>query len=268
MTASDASEKMRDASAGAWSRVLAVDTSTMVQSVAVLDGPQVLGERVLKTRAGHSAGLLAAIDGLLREVRWELERVELLAVGVGPGSFTGLRIGLASLKAMAFARELPLWPVSSLKTIARGVGPVEGLVVPVVDARRGEVYAGAYRRDAEASGGVGEALSDRAIAPGALGALVAEQARAGEPVRLVGSGLRRYGAALVEGLEAQGGLRVETLDATFAAPRASHLGWIAREEARPELLPALAMLEPNYQRASEAEINAEKKARAAEKSAK
>lgn len=130
--------------------ILAVDTSTSVNTVAVCAGAaeepfRVLAETVVECRRLHSERLLPTTDWILREAGLDWPEIDLLAVSIGPGSFTGLRIGAASWKGLAFARRLPLIGVSTLDAMSRLALPVEGLVCPMIDARMQEVYGAVYR---------------------------------------------------------------------------------------------------------------------------
>jgi tRNA threonylcarbamoyladenosine biosynthesis protein TsaB len=172
-------------------RTLAVDTSTLTGAVALLDGDAAVAECRLSTRVTHSERLLATVDRLLDAAGWRLGDLEALAVGVGPGSFTGLRIGVSTMKSLAFATGLPLAGVPSLDALAWSL-PFAGCVLcPIVDARKGEVYAASYRTDQ----GRIERLSDyRALAPEALAAEFA--GGAADPVVFLGDGVGRYAATL------------------------------------------------------------------------
>ncbi|HTM22901.1 MAG TPA: tRNA (adenosine(37)-N6)-threonylcarbamoyltransferase complex dimerization subunit type 1 TsaB, partial [Kofleriaceae bacterium] len=138
--------------------VLAVDTSTMTTSVAVLDGPHPAAHAadVHVRAAGRSVArpasdnLLPLIERALADAGLAAAAVDAYAVGAGPGSFTGLRIGMATIKGLAFAAGKPVWAVSSLEALALDAGAADGtLVAAVVDARRGEVFAGWFRRRAD-----------------------------------------------------------------------------------------------------------------------
>ena len=237
---------------------LAVDTSSLVQSIALMRGAALLAERTLKTKTGHSGALLGAIDGMLQDLGLTLDDLDLLVIGAGPGSFTGLRIGLASLKSLSFARGIPLAAVSSLEAMARGAIASTGLLVATSDARKGEVYAGLYRRFGQ-SLTLAEVVGDRTCSPSVLVELIAAHRGEDEPVILLGTGPDRY-SDLLTTLKAKG-VDVIWLDASFGVARASQLLAIARTKVTPTSLPPLDTLEPNYQRASEAEINANKKRR-------
>ena len=116
-------------------RVLGIDTSTRTASVALVEDGRVVAEA---TRTGRNSDLLVAIADVCRAPR----ELDAIAIGAGPGSFTGLRIGMATAKGIAFAAGKPLWAVSSLAALAHGHG---GDVIAVLDARRGGLYAGRYR---------------------------------------------------------------------------------------------------------------------------
>src|SRR3954469_13742775 len=120
--------------------VLGIDTATGTAGLAIVDGDRVLAEARHDTR-GRGADLLVGIDALCRAAGVAPGAFEAIAVGAGPGSFTGLRIGMATAKGIAFAAGKPLWAVSSLAALAF---ERTGFVVAVLDARKGEAYAGCY----------------------------------------------------------------------------------------------------------------------------
>jgi len=99
-------------------RVLAVETSTMSGGAALLDGERVVGEYILDVRVTHSERLMAAIDQLLNDAGWSAGDLEGLAVAVGPGSFTGLRVGLSTVKGLALALSIPVAAVPTLDAMA------------------------------------------------------------------------------------------------------------------------------------------------------
>jgi tRNA threonylcarbamoyladenosine biosynthesis protein TsaB len=164
--------------------LLALDTATpsTVAGVLLGDGSvfEARDDPPAGSRGEHASRLLPLVEQALRQggVGWDdLERI---AVGVGPGGFTGLRIGIATARALAQARGLPLVPVSSLAALAAGAD--DPLVAAVIDARRGEVFAAAYQ-------GGGERLPPQAVAPQELAARL-RALRA--PVQAVGDGAVRF----------------------------------------------------------------------------
>jgi tRNA threonylcarbamoyladenosine biosynthesis protein TsaB len=145
-------------------KILGIDSATPIASVAVVDETRVLAEGRSDT-AGHRADLLVLVDRVCREAGVTPRDLDAVAIGAGPGSFTGLRIGMATAKGIAFAAGKPLWAVSSLAALAYPVD--KPLVIAVLDARRGELYAGAYRRPPFALEG-----EERLLAPPELTAFV------------------------------------------------------------------------------------------------
>lgn len=156
--------------------LLGIDTSTITISVALLRDGAVIGERTdLVTH--NRTGLLTLIDALFVEAGLSPQSLGAVAVGAGPGSFTGLRIGMATAKGIAFAIGKPLWAVSSLAALAHAALHDDGTMVAVLDARRGEVYAGAYRRDGLGVVAVGD---ERVFAPGEVTTLAANARYTGD----------------------------------------------------------------------------------------
>jgi len=125
--------------------VLGIETATFCGSVALLADDRLIGSRTLNTSATHSARLLTSIAELLAEADTALGDVAGIAVSIGPGSFTGVRIGLSAAKGLAFAGRVPMVGVSTLEALAVRAGRDPRLICPVVDARRSEVFAAAYR---------------------------------------------------------------------------------------------------------------------------
>jgi tRNA threonylcarbamoyladenosine biosynthesis protein TsaB len=153
-------------------RILAFDTATRATAVALADAETVYTRRddpPPGQRPGHATRLLPLIDEVMEQAGVGWEEIDRIAVGLGPGTFTGLRIGVATAKALARASGTPLVGVSTLESLARGPGRLPGpgdhdVVVAVLDARRGEVYAGAWDPGREDN----PLLSPRAISPEAL----------------------------------------------------------------------------------------------------
>ncbi len=125
--------------------VLAVDTTTPGGSVALLRDGLLRGEFNLESGTTHSARLLKSVDWLLGADGLDIRAVDAFAVAAGPGSFTGIRIGLSAVKALAFASGKPVAPVSTLEALALKVAvPPVRLACPVLDAKKGEIYAALF----------------------------------------------------------------------------------------------------------------------------
>ncbi len=126
-------------------KTLAIDTSNQTLAVAVVDGQEVLGQSQTMAIKNHSTALMPAIDGLMQAVGMAPKELEQIVVAKGPGSYTGLRIGVTTAKTLAQTLNIPLIGVSSLKTVAANCVGVSQVIVPLFDARRQNVYAGAYQ---------------------------------------------------------------------------------------------------------------------------
>ncbi len=150
-------------------RTLAVDTSTQSGSLAVVEsvivpggaagtepGVRVLGVVSTCTDETYSSRMFRQLDFLLRETGLELGSFDLFSVAAGPGSFTGLRVGLAAVKGWAEVYRKPVAAISVLEAVAGQARAPEPLLVPIVDARRGQVYAGVYRRTEHGLSRVGD----------------------------------------------------------------------------------------------------------------
>ena len=146
--------------------LLAFETSAKAASVALMDGEKLLGEQYQNTGLTHSQTLMVMAENLLQQCNCSPDQVEAVAVANGPGSFTGVRIGVAAAKGFAWGAEKPLYGVSTLEAMALGLGMPEGIVCPVMDARRQQVYNALF----EFRGGKCTRLTeDRAISLADLG---------------------------------------------------------------------------------------------------
>jgi tRNA threonylcarbamoyladenosine biosynthesis protein TsaB len=128
-------------------RILAVDTSSERGSVCLVEDGSVVGEIRLRRSVQHSDRLFRSVEFLFRYVSFGLPDIDLFVAARGPGSFTGLRVGLAAMEAFAASHGKPGAGVSTLEALAWRCGLTEKWIAPVIDARRGEVYAGLYRRE-------------------------------------------------------------------------------------------------------------------------
>jgi tRNA threonylcarbamoyladenosine biosynthesis protein TsaB len=128
--------------------LLAVETSGSLGSIAVVDGSKLLAERILAAGGvRHAQSLVTEVDKLLRELTLKPTDIRSVAVSIGPGSFTGLRVGLVFAKTFAWLNQSHLVAVDTLRAIAQQAPDEETLVTALVDAQRGEMFAGTYRLD-------------------------------------------------------------------------------------------------------------------------
>ena len=126
-------------------KVLALESATLAGGAALLDGDVVVGESRASIALTHSERLMIAVDRVLQDAGWTVRDLQGLAVSIGPGSFTGLRVGLATIKGLAMALSLPVAPVPTLDALASTLPFADAPVCPLIDARKGEVYLSLYR---------------------------------------------------------------------------------------------------------------------------
>ncbi len=164
--------------------ILAFETSAKAAGVALHDGQRLLAESYQNTGLTHSQTLMTMARDLLASIGRSARDVTHLAVAAGPGSFTGVRIGVAAAKGFAWGAELPVYGVSTLEAMALGLGIWEGAVCACMDARRSQVYNALFRAE---GGGLSRITEDRAIA---LAELKGELASLSGPIYLVGDGAK------------------------------------------------------------------------------
>ena len=163
-------------------RILAFETSAKAASVALLENGKLLGESYQNTGLTHSQTLMVMAEDMLKQCGKTVADVTAVAVAEGPGSFTGVRIGVAAAKGFAWGAELPCCGVSTLEAMAESLGIYQGYVCPVMDARRSQVYNALFYVNC---GEIRRVTQDRAIA---LTELAEELKTLNEPVFLVGDG--------------------------------------------------------------------------------
>ena len=163
-------------------KILAFETSAKAASVALLENGKLLGESYQNTGLTHSQTLMVMAEDLLKSCNLTAKDVEAVAVAAGPGSFTGVRIGVAAAKGFAWGGELPCYGVSTLEAMARNLGVYQGYVVPAMDARRNQVYTAIFHAQ---KGVLSRVEEDMAISLAELGEKIKNIT---EPVFLVGDG--------------------------------------------------------------------------------
>ena len=162
--------------------ILAFETSAKAASVALTENGKLLGEAYQNTGLTHSQTLMVMAEDTLKQCGKSAAEVEAVAVAAGPGSFTGVRIGVAAAKGFAWGKELPCYGVSTLEAMAESLGMYEGFVCACMDARRSQVYNAVFSAE---GGKLTRITDDRAIA---LAELKEELKKAEKPVFLVGDG--------------------------------------------------------------------------------
>ena len=227
-------------------RILALDTSSLVGTVAVLDSGDLRAEWSASVRASHGETLLPQLARALEHAGLALSDIDLFAVGIGPGSFTGVRIGVATAKGLALAEQKPLVGVTSLRVIARGM-VADRLRAVAVDAHKGEVYCALY--ELACDGALHERLAPFHAAP-QLAARTLREAAGDAPFWLAGNGVTRYGEALTGEL----GAHARRAPAYCDVPRAACVAHEAERALQANGPSDLARLEPLYVRPSDAKL--------------
>ncbi|MCX7973706.1 MAG: tRNA (adenosine(37)-N6)-threonylcarbamoyltransferase complex dimerization subunit type 1 TsaB [Candidatus Aminicenantes bacterium] len=223
-------------------KILAFDTTSPQASVALLDQNELMGEIALAGITSHSRHLLKSIDFLLQQLSLKIQDIDGYAVAAGPGSFTGIRVGLSTAKALSLASGCPIAPVSVLKALAYKVCLTEGSPVAVMlDARKGEIFASLY--DLQAEKGLIEIINEGAYNPRQFLAQLPENKK----IYLIGSGVNVFFNHIVDFL---GERAIFSQRSPFVAYEVGLLGWSILKENKG--LPA-EMIEPIYYRPSQAE---------------
>ncbi len=223
-------------------KILAVDSSTLAGSVALSQGETLVAECLLNVRRTHSEKLLGQIDLLLAEADWQLADLDLLVAVTGPGSFTGLRIGVATVKGLAQVIDIPVVGISSLEMLALNL-PLSPVPVGVfLDARKKEVYTQLFDCGQDGPVPRGDA---RVLPPTAALQQMPEQ------VALVGDGVPLYRDLILATL----GDSVLLPPVSAHQPRAAQAAWLGLREYRKNGGSAAAELLPTYIRPSDAELN-------------
>lgn len=227
---------------------LAIDTATKVCTVALCRERELLAEYTINMGMTHSEGLLPQLEQLLARTGVEKKDIGLLAVSMGPGSFTGLRIGLATAEAMAYAWQCCLHGVDTLKALAYNI-QLEGIVLsPVLDAQKGNFYQALYQWQN------GQLVELAPVAVVNAQEALERIALQGTPALLMGE-CERLVKKVPDGLPTW----VREAPVALRMPRASSVAWAALDEFDPEADKKIFGLEPYYIRRSEAEELWEKK---------
>jgi tRNA threonylcarbamoyladenosine biosynthesis protein TsaB len=189
-------------------RILGLDTSTSVASVAISEDGRIVAEDFYPrqgtaersvAKSNHAEIILPLIDSVLQRAGVGLSEVTGIAVSVGPGSFTGVRIGLSTVKGLAYGTGMPAAGISTLQAIAARVAGFEGIVCPILDARKGEVYASVFRKH----GNQLERLTEDALMP--ILSFLRELRGLGKTVRclFIGDGVAAYRPLLQRAADSQ-----------------------------------------------------------------
>ncbi len=221
-------------------KILGVDTSTPIGSVALIDDDNVVAEHTLDIVRAHSSRLMPAIDSVLKWGDITVNDLDGCAVGIGPGSFTGIRIGVATIKSICYAVDKPIVGVSTLEAIAYNLRWSNSIICPLLDARRSETYGAIFQGNTN-----WERLSEDLCLPiNAFLDRIKEDTSPDCPINFVGDGLATYGDAVRENL----GDRVHFADAIFNVPRGATIAYLGAQRLQQGDSDNYWTLVPNYVR--------------------
>jgi len=226
-------------------KVIGIDTSTMMGSIGLIDNGRPVALFNLNIEVTYSERLLPALDILLEKSRIKIEDIDLFSISIGPGSFTGLRIGLGTVKGLSMALHKPFVGVSSLEVLAMNVPFCPYIICPVIDARKREVYTAlfSYQKDS-----LKRLTEDLVISPVDLIKLIQEKAPSSEII-LMGDGVAIYRDLFIREL----GKRIFFAPPNASGPSAINVAQLGlRKFYSGETLTPVSV--PLYIRKSEAEL--------------
>ena len=223
-------------------KILAIETSAVTASVAVTEDEALLAQAFQNSGLTHSATLMPMAADLLKNTGLTMDDIDVVAVAAGPGSFTGIRIGVAAAKGLAWPGDKLCAPCSTLESMAWQCAHMDGEICPVMDARRKQVYNARFRAE---NGGLERITEDRAIA---VEDLVEEVKKSGKTQILVGDG-----AALCYNAFEAAGVPVRMAPPHLRYQTAWGVARAALELARADKLVPSGQVTPQYHRLSQAE---------------
>ena len=221
-------------------KILGIDTSTPIGSVALIDGNNLVAEHTLNIVQAHSSRLMPAIDGILKWSDITADDLDGCAVGIGPGSFTGIRIGVATIKSLCYALDKPIVGVSTLEAVAYNLRWTNGTICPLLDARRSEIYGAIFQGGTE-----WQRLSEDLCLPiDAFLDRLDTHISPNRPINFIGDGLSTYGDAVREKL----GEKADFADAIFNVPRGATIAHLGAQRLQNGDIDDYWTLVPNYVR--------------------
>ncbi len=221
-------------------KILGIDTSTPIGSVALIDGDNLAAEHTLNIVQAHSSRLMPAIDTVLKWSDITAADLDGCTVGIGPGSFTGIRIGVATIKSLCYALDKPIVGISTLEAVAYNLRWTYGIICPLLDARRSEVYGAIFQGGTE-----WQRLSeDLCVSLDAFLDHLDTHISPDRAINFVGDGLLTYGDAVRERL----GEKACFADAIFNVPRGATIAHLGAQRLHNGDIDDYWTLVPNYVR--------------------
>lgn len=223
-------------------RILALDSSGLVATVAILEDEQTIAEYTVNYKKTHSQTLLPMLDEIVKMTEFDLSTIDAIAVAGGPGSFTGLRIGSATAKGLGLALDKPLIHVPTVDGMAYNLFGIKGLICPMMDARRNQVYTGIYRFEEHF-----EVVEEQMAI--SVEELIEKLNHYGEKVTFLGDGVPVYRKLLEEGMTVNYCLAPAHVNRQSAAA----VGALGMQYFAEGKIESAREHQPNYLRLSQAE---------------
>lgn len=226
-------------------KIIGIDSSGLVATVAILSDETLVAEYTIDYKKTHSTTLMPMLDEILKMTETTLDSIDAIAVSKGPGSFTGLRIGSATAKGLAYSLNIPIIPISTLESMAYNIQFFDGIICPIMDARRGQVYNALY---SFLDGDFKEIEGERAIEVKEL-VLELEEKYKGREVVFLGDGVPVYKKEIENSLS----LRSYFADSNLSRQRAGSLVSLAKRYYNMGRIETSSSHIPTYIRQSQAE---------------
>ncbi|WP_144534227.1 tRNA (adenosine(37)-N6)-threonylcarbamoyltransferase complex dimerization subunit type 1 TsaB [Bacillus pumilus] len=221
--------------------ILAIDTSNHTLGIALVKDSTVIGESITYLKKNHSVRAMPTVEALMKECGVAPSELSKIVVAKGPGSYTGVRIGVTIAKTLAWTLSIPISAVSSLETLAANGQYFDGWISPLFDARRGQVYTGLYQF---AEGKIQEIKQDQNIL---LTDWLHELKQTGKPILFLGQDVHLH----EESIRSILGETAVIAEGAFHNPRPSMLAFLGTDRPAEDV----HQLVPNYIRMAEAEVN-------------
>ncbi len=232
-------------------KLLGIETSTRVGSVAIVEEEEIIAEYTLNIKETHASRLMPMIAHILKNAHLTIHEMDAVAVSLGPGSFTGLRIGLATAQGLCLALRKPLTGIPTLNAFAHNISCTSShLICPLLDARKGEVYAALYRYQTPLTGQGLQKLTDDLVLP--LNELLS---KIDDPTIFLGEALRGCRGLIERRL----GEKAFFAPPYLNLPRAANVARLGLRKLKAGERADLPKIEPLYVRRVEAEVQWEKK---------
>ena len=231
--------------------IVTIDSSTPVGSISLINEERLVGENLLNLELNHSPRLMPNLVELLEKCDYTKDDLTGVGVTLGPGSFTGTRIGVAAAKTLAQSLELPIVGISTLEVLAHNLKYISAYICPMIDARNNRVFSALYQGAGIEESGFCAQTNESILA---LDDLLAKLTELEEEIYFVGSVVKDYQAKIETKVS-----KPRFVEASFNLPRAGCLGDIAKAKLSSGEEDDLYTLKPNYLKRSQAEIEWEAK---------